>query len=291
MLNKKIQEQTHEPSVDSSLCEDIRFRENLKYLPINSHLSHTQLGMLILCLKGSAKLNVHDNVHTLVENELAIIFPGQLISLTKISDDFLTDTLIISHLLFDDAVSGITRFSPHFFFYMRVNYWYAIDECNKSRFKDYYKLLQNKIMSPHYRFKREAAIHILRIFYLDVYNDYCDKAFIIKDMLDVRKGELAHDFFYLLMEHYKKYRDVAYYADKMCITPKYLSAVIKDVSGKTVKEWIVEYIILEIKALLRDSSLNIQEIAVQTNFSNQSSLGRFFRKHTGMTLTDYRMNK
>lgn len=291
MLNKDIQEQIGELSTDSVLYEDIRFKENLKYLPINSYPSHMQVGMLILCLKGSARLNMHDNEHILVENELAIIFPGQLVSLTDTSDDFLTDTMIISHSLFDDAVSGITRFSPHFFFYMRTNYWYAINEYNKSRFKDYYMLLQNKIMNPHYRFKREAAIHILRIFYLDVYNDYCDKALIIKDMLDVRKGELAHDFFYLLMEHSKKYRDVSFYSDKMCITPKYLSSVIKEVSGKTAKEWIVEYIILEIRALLRDSSSNIQEIAVRTNFSNQSSLGRFFRKHTGMTLTDYRVNK
>lgn len=291
MLHKKIQEQIHELSTDSVLYEDIRFREKLKFLPINSYASHIQVGMLILCLRGSAKLNVYNKEHTLVENELAIFFPGQLVSLTDVSDDFVTDTVIISHSLFDDAVSGITRFSPHFFFYMRTNYWYSVNERDKSRFRDYYKLLYDKIVSPHYRFKREAAIHILRIFYLDVYNDYCDKAFILRDMLDVRKGELAHDFFYLLMEHYKQYRDVSYYSDKMCISSKYLSAVIKEVSGKTAKDWIVEYIVLEIKNLLRDSSLNIQEIAVQTNFSNQSSLGRFFRKHTGMTLTDYRVNQ
>ena len=49
-------------------------------------------------------------------------------------------------------------------------------------------------------------------------------------------------------------------------------------------------IILEIKALLKNTSLNIQEIAIRTNFANQSSLGRFFRKHTGMSLSQYRMS-
>lgn len=291
MLNKKYLNQNCNPLTDNSLHEEIKFRENLKYVPINNDPSYIKVGMLILCLKGSARLTVYDNVHVLAQNELAIIFPGQLVSLTEISDDFLTDTLIISHSLFDDAVNGLTRFSPHFFFYMRSNYWYSVADYDKMRFKDYYQLIQTKVTNPHYRFKREVAIYILRIFYLDVYNDYCDKAFILKDTLDVRKGELAHDFFYLLMENYRQYRDVAYYADKMCITPKYLSAVIKEVSGKTAKDWIVEYIILEVKRLLRDSSLNILEIAMQADFSNQSSLGRFFRKHTGMTLTDYRMNK
>ena len=59
-------------------------------------------------------------------------------------------------------------------------------------------------------------------------------------------------------------------------------------AGSNGKDWILEYIILEIKALLRDSSLNIQEIVVKTNFANQSSLGRFFRKHTGMSPSEYR---
>ena len=66
--------------------------------------------------------------------------------------------------------------------------------------------------------------------------------------------------------------------------------VIKEVSGKSAKDWIVEYIVLEIKALLKNTNMNIQEIAVKTNFANQSSLGLFFRKHTGMSLSQYRMS-
>ena len=66
--------------------------------------------------------------------------------------------------------------------------------------------------------------------------------------------------------------------------------VIKEVSGKSAKDWIVESIVLEIKALLKNTNMNIQEIAVKTNFANQSSLGRFFRKHTGMSLSQYRMS-
>lgn len=107
---------------------------------------------------------------------------------------------------------------------------------------------------------------------------------------DTRKEELANKFFGLIMKHFKENKDVAFYADKLCITSKYLTMVIKETSGKSAKDWIVEYIILEIKALLKNTSLNIQEIAIKTNFANQSSLGRFFRKHTGMSLSQYRMS-
>ena len=109
-------------------------------------------------------------------------------------------------------------------------------------------------------------------------------------MILTNKEELANKFFGLIMKHFKENKDVAFYADKLCITSKYLTMVIKEVSGKSAKDWIVEYIVLEIKALLKNTNMNIQEIAVKTNFANQSSLGRFFRKHTGMSLSQYRMS-
>lgn len=92
------------------------------------------------------------------------------------------------------------------------------------------------------------------------------------------------------MKHFKENKDVAFYADKLCITSKYLTMVIKETSGKSAKDWIVEYVILEIKTLLKNTNMNIQEIAIRTNFANQSSLERFFRKHTGMSLSQYRMS-
>ena len=59
-------------------------------------------------------------------------------------------------------------------------------------------------------------------------------------------------------------------------------------SGRSAKEWIVEYTILEIKALLRDSSLEIKEVVSRTNFQSNSVMTRFFREYTGMTPTEYR---
>lgn len=71
---------------------------------------------------------------------------------------------------------------------------------------------------------------------------------------------------------------VAFYADKLCITSKYLSMVIKEASGKTAKDWIVEYTILEIKAMLKNSTMNIQEISIKTNFLNNVVIGTFFQE-------------
>ena len=86
------------------------------------------------------------------------------------------------------------------------------------------------------------------------------------------------------MSNYKVNRSVTFYANSLCITPKYLTMVVKEVSGKSAKDWITEYMILELKGLLTNSTLNIQEIVEKTQFSNQSSLGRFFRRHTAYRL-------
>ena len=105
-----------------------------------------------------------------------------------------------------------------------------------------------------------------------------------------RKNEVFIRLIQLIEKYYMQERGVEFYADKLCITSKYLTMVIKETSGKSAKDWIVEYVILEIKTLLKNTNMNIQEIAIRTNFANQSSLGRFFRKHTGMSLSQYRMS-
>jgi AraC-like DNA-binding protein len=67
-----------------------------------------------------------------------------------------------------------------------------------------------------------------------------------------------------------------------------LSEVVKETSGKSPKDWIIDYSLLEIKELLKNSSLNIQEITIRTKFLNQSALGRFFKRHTNMSPSEYR---
>ena len=74
---------------------------------------------------------------------------------------------------------------------------------------------------------------------------------------------------------------MGFYAEQMNITPKYLSSVIKDISGKTAARWIDEYVILEAKTLLKYSGMSIQEIADALNFSTQSFFGKYFKQHTG----------
>ena len=98
-----------------------------------------------------------------------------------------------------------------------------------------------------------------------------------------RAEEYFRQFTELLGEHYKHERSVGFYARQLCITPKYLTTLIKRISGKSVSEWIDNYVILEAKTLLKYSNMSVQEIAYYLNFPNQSFFGSYFKRHAGMS--------
>ena len=106
-----------------------------------------------------------------------------------------------------------------------------------------------------------------------------------------RAEEYFRQFTELLGEHYKHERSVGFYALQLCITPKYLTTLIKRISGKSVSEWIDNYVILEAKTLLKYSNMSVQEIAYYLNFPNQSFFGSYFKRNAGMSPSQYKAKK
>ena len=106
-----------------------------------------------------------------------------------------------------------------------------------------------------------------------------------------RAEEYFRQFTELLGEHYKHERSVGFYARQLCITPKYLTTLIKRISGKSVSEWIDNYVIFEAKTLLKYSNMSVQEIAYYLNFPNQSFFGSYFKRNAGMSPSQYKAKK
>ena len=106
-----------------------------------------------------------------------------------------------------------------------------------------------------------------------------------------RNDEYFNQFMSELTKHYMQERSVGFYAGQLHLTPKYLTTIIRKTSGRTAAEWIDDYVVLEAKNLLKYSTMSIQEIAYCLNFPNQSFFGKYFRSHTGMTPSAYRMSK
>lgn len=105
-----------------------------------------------------------------------------------------------------------------------------------------------------------------------------------------RKEELLSKFIQLIIKHYKENRTLDFYAEKLFISTKYMSDIIKKTSGLTAHDWIDRYTILEAKILLRSTNKTIQEISNELNFPNHSFFSKYFKHHMGMTPKAYRLS-
>ena len=100
--------------------------------------------------------------------------------------------------------------------------------------------------------------------------------------------EKVDEFIRLVTEHHMTEHYLAFYAEKLGITPKYLSKLVRDVTGRSAPDWIDSFLVLEAKNMLKYSDLAIKEIVFKLNFPDQSSFYKFFKLHTGMIPSEYR---
>ncbi len=112
----------------------------------------------------------------------------------------------------------------------------------------------------------------------------------VKDaaMITNRSEEYFRRFIKELSEHYLERQCVSFYADRLCISSRYLTTIVRQVSGHSVTEWMNRYLLMEAKYLLKYSEMSIQEIAYKLSFPNQSFFGKYFKQHTGKSPLNYR---
>lgn len=296
MINNTQQNQTkvslekESNELGYSLENEFELYKNAHSLPVPHSVFCTTFGIVGICLEGSITIEVHqrEQKHRFVEGEMIVLLPKQTISVKDKSDDFKIDYFLLSQTMTDHILGGISRFSPLFFIYMRQKHFYKLTKEEMYRYSGYYNLVYERFLTSDCMFQREYIVSLIRLFYLDVYYSFKNSILPTNVTPCSRKERLAYHFFLLILKHYKENREMAFYADQLHITPKYLSKVVKDVSGRSAKDWIVEYTLLEIKSLLNNKTLNIQQITLDTHFSTQASLGRFFKKHTGQSPSEYR---
>ena len=116
------------------------------------------------------------------------------------------------------------------------------------------------------------------------------------DILDAIKNNrpqssadiLSKEFLALVKDNFKKERQLRFYADRLFITPRYLSRVVKESSGSSAAEWIERYVVLEARALLKSTNMTIQQISDELNFPSQTFFGKYFKRRVGMSPKEYR---
>lgn len=154
-----------------------------------------------------------------------------------------------------------------------------------------YRMMKKKVDDENFSMKEEIVysylISILLLLYDAMIKSENDHTYG-KIIADDRQMELYNKFVASVKTNYMNHREVTFYASDICISPGHLARIVKNISGKTVSEWIKDYVILEAKVMLRLKKLAIYQISESLNFPNPSFFSKYFREKEGITPSQYR---
>lgn len=260
---------------------------DLRYF--EEHSCRTEGGAILFCRRGSATVTVDQLRDRVTRDTLLLLLPGSILHLNERTDDFRVRFCAFSLELFSEAAY---RLDPSFFHILHehaiirlpdriiegVRNWFQMASYT---YRDCGNIFRNTIIRNRLQNVLLEAFDKTQRFAPDVHSQTGT----------TRQADLFQRFVALVHEHCTEQREVAFYADRLCISTRYLSTIIRSVAHSTAKEFIDRSVVLEIKMLLGSTELSVQEIAYRLHFPDQSYLGRFFKKHTGVSPTEFRNAK
>lgn len=250
--------------------------------------------MAFFCIKGEFEVEINLKKFTIRKDSMFIYTPGNIVRVTNIDPQEKESVHFVVVAISEDLMSS-TRFDFSKLYNESLRLLESpcvvINENERELCRKYFDLIQevSKIRMPNMR--ESVAALISSIFYL-MGAMWTDRLTAAKknggEEVSTRSNIVLEDFLLLVRDYHTKERSLSFYADKLYLTPKYLSKLIKSVSGKSAHEWIDSFVILEAKNLLKYSDMSIKSIVYELNFPNQTTFYRFFKTKTGMTPSEYR---
>lgn len=250
--------------------------------------------MAFFCIQGEFEVEINLKKFTIRKDSMFIYTPGNIVRVTNIDPKEKESVHFVVVAISEDLMSS-TRFDFSKLYNESLRLLESpcvvINENERELCRKYFDLIQevSKMRMPNMR--ESVAALISSIFYL-MGAMWTDRLTAAKknggDEMSTRSKIVLEDFLLLVRDYHTKERSLSFYADKLYLTPKYLSKLIKSVSGKSAHEWIDSFVILEAKNLLKYSDMSIKSIVYELNFPNQTTFYRFFKTKTGMTPSEYR---
>lgn len=266
--------------------DDIIIIDNLSDATIPQDPRRMNFIVLALCTEGNATYMLDTQEMSIRKNDVIIILDRQVISNFCASKDLQGHCIMLSIRFFFETIRNVSDVSSLLLF-SRNHPVVNLAEREVNTFNNYFYLLKQKAADSENKFRRNVVSTLTLAMFYDLSN-------VIQRVLETvgirqTSSEIIFTrFIKLLEQNYKSERRVSWYAQQLCITPKYLSETVKSVSHRTPNEWIDNYVTIEMRVLLRNSSKSIKEIAEELHFANQSFLGKYFKEHVGMSPSEYR---
>lgn len=239
-----------------------------------------------VCTKGEARITIDMKEYEVRPNCIITLQPNNYVVASDFGDDFRSVVIVCSRSFLEEVLPKLSDLLP----YMMRRRTSPVNQLSEEQIRQltpYFTLISQNLGKPKNPIRHKRLVCILQaaIYEMMEMGNSPDNE---EAKLHTRKEETMAKFIIAVSENFRTDRNVASYARRLFITPKHLTYIVKEMSGKTAREWIENYVIMEAKILLRNTDKNIQEIATYLNFPNQSFFGKYFKHLTGQTPTEYR---
>lgn len=243
-------------------------------------------GAVVICRNGTATIHIDFKSWDLAKGAVITLFPNDVAMLSAASADFEVEMLCYDPSLLREASLQLEQTVYHVL---------RKDRCRGDKpivseiVDGMFRLLGIYFRQPECQCTDRLVLLQLKAFFLGFY-DYItrDKSVSNEQTSSRRMNDLFNQFIELMRLEYKLSHDVSYYADRLCITPKYLNTIVKCVTKHTPKTIIDHYVVLQLKLQLSQSDISVKRLAWDFHFSDASFFCRYFKQHTGMTPQEFR---
>ena len=276
---------------DDFFVGDLHYKKKTERTFFNNVPTRVDGFVGLFCVSGNLTLSLDLKEYKITRNTFSVITPGNIVRIVDNTPHIgshliavVISTKYMTKLRFDMGAFFNRSVSPV------VHPTISLNRTEVMLAMRYYSLIKNVLDSKR-PFVSESIMALCSSLIYEVAGSWSGRQKEIAGENDDSKSrtkEIYDLFIRLVAKYHVKERSVQFYADRLCITTKYLAKVVKMASGQTPSYWIDSYVILEAQNLLRYSSDTIKQIVYKLNFTNQSVFQKFFKANTGMTPLEYR---
>lgn len=243
--------------------------------------------VVVCCVHGSMKCQINLHELQLQAGDLLVCLPGTIGEVKGIDKDYRIALIAFGQDYFDGTYLTEASIQLKQMFLSSPVCHY--EKTSMREFLTIYRLMKLKMEEVDNPYKRGALLGYASVLTANGYRDLLkanNKSNNPQKTTD-RQQQIFKQFIMEVRRHFIDHRDTRFYAALLCVTPKYLSQVIHNVSGRFAKDWIDDHVLLEAKAMLMSRRYTVQEVASNLHFPSQSFFGKFFKRMVGMSPNKY----
>lgn len=216
---------------------------------------------------------------------MAIFLPGQVVESISIDEEFSGVGMVIRESFTNSLNLPV---SLHERLFLKNRHFHTIPQEAVDAYMSCFRQVAGILKQEDNPYRVEIIKHLFSAYYYGL--GYYVHSTQSEPSAMTSQQEICEQFINLVADNFKQQRDIGFYAERLCVSKKYLSTLLKQNTGMTALEWIERYVVLYAKSSLSSTTMTIQQISDELDFTSQSVFGKYFKRVEGVSPKAYRQS-